>query len=68
MNQDRVDSLINRLYVVCLSLGRLRTEAAYQDQTFRGLLEGFLHHSRELMDLIRAREGVGLKRQDGKLS
>ena len=62
MSPDRVDCLINRIHVACLSLGRLRQEAGYQDQTFLGLLEGFLHHSRELMDLIRAREELGLKR------
>jgi hypothetical protein len=60
MNEDRVDCLVNRLHVTCLTLLKLKKEAAYgQDPGFLELLGGYLLHSRRLMDLIRDREGEG---------
>jgi hypothetical protein len=57
MSEDRVDYLINHLHVTCLTLLRLKKEAIYgQDPGFLELLGGYLLHSRQLMDLIRARE------------
>jgi hypothetical protein len=57
MSDDRVDGLVNRLHVTCLTLIRLKKEAAYgQDRGFLELLGGYLLHSRQLMDLIRDRE------------
>jgi len=57
MIEDRVDCLVNRLHVTCLSLLRLKKIAVYgQDPGFIELLGGFLQHSRQLMDLIRDRE------------
>ncbi|HZE21235.1 MAG TPA: hypothetical protein VE082_04200 [Desulfobaccales bacterium] len=59
MSEDRVDSLVNRLHVTCLTLLRLKKEAAYgTDAGFLELLGGYLAHSRRLMDLIRAREAA----------
>ena len=58
MNEDRVDCLVNRLHVTCLTLLKLKKDAAYsQDPGFLELLGGYLLHSRRLMDLIRDREG-----------
>ena len=64
MTEDRVDCLVNRLHVTCLTLIRLKRDAAYgQDPGFLELLGGYLLHSRQLMDLIRDREKTGkLKR------
>jgi hypothetical protein len=60
MSEDRVDCLVNRLHVTCLTLFRLKKEAVYgQDPGFLELLGGYLLHSRQLMDLIRDREAVG---------
>jgi hypothetical protein len=59
MREDRVDALVNRLHVTCLTLLRLKKEALYgQDPGFLELLGGYLAHSRQLMDLIRAREAA----------
>jgi hypothetical protein len=60
MTEDRVDSLVNRLHVTCLTLLRFKKEAVYgQDPGFLELLGGYLMHSRQLMNLIRDREGEG---------
>jgi hypothetical protein len=60
MSEDRVDCLVNRLHVTCLTLIRLKKEAVYgQDPGFLELLGGYLRHSRQLMDLIRDREALG---------
>ena len=60
MSEDRVDCLVNRLHVTCLTLIRLKKEAVYgQDPGFLELLGGYLRHSRQLMDLIRDREAMG---------
>jgi len=60
MSDDRVDSLVNRLHITCLTLIRLKKEAHYgQDPGFLELLGGYLLHSRRLMDLIRDREATG---------
>ena len=60
MSEDRVDCLVNRLHVTCLTLIRLKKEAVYgQDPGFLELLGGYLLHSRQLMDLIRDREAMG---------
>jgi hypothetical protein len=60
MTEDRVDYYINHLHVTCLTLLRLKKVEAYrQDPGFMELLGGFLNHSRQLMDLIRAREEMG---------
>jgi hypothetical protein len=60
MSEDRVDGLVNRLHVTCLTLLRLKKEAIYgQDPGFLELLGGYLLHSRQLMDLIRDREETG---------
>jgi hypothetical protein len=61
MSEDRVDCLVNRLHVTCLTLIRLKKETAYgQDPGFLELLGGYLLHSRRLMDLIRDREAKAL--------
>jgi hypothetical protein len=60
MMEDRVDYFVNHLHVTCLTLLRLKKVDAYgQDPGFLELLGGFLNHSRQLMDLIRAREEMG---------
>ena len=60
MTEDRVDCLVNRLHVTCLTLIRLKKESVYgQDPGFLELLGGYLLHSRRLMDLIRDREVTG---------
>jgi hypothetical protein len=60
MSEDLVDCLVNRLHVTCLTLLKLKKDAAYcQDPGFLELLGGYLRHSRRLMDLIRDREGAG---------
>jgi hypothetical protein len=63
MTEDRVDYVdyyVNHLHVTCLTLLRLKKVEAYgQDPGFMELLGGFLHQSRQLMDLIRAREEMG---------
>jgi hypothetical protein len=60
MSEDRVDCLVNRLHVTCLTLIRLKKESVYgQDPGFLELLGGYLRHSRQLMDLIRDREAIG---------
>ncbi|OGR29643.1 MAG: hypothetical protein A2139_02770 [Desulfobacca sp. RBG_16_60_12] len=64
MSEDRVDCLVNRLHVTCLTLIRLKKEAVYgQDPGFLELLGGYLLHSRRLMDLIRDREELGKLRR-----
>jgi hypothetical protein len=60
MTEDRVDYYVNHLHVTCLTLLKLKKVEAYgQDPGFMELLGGFLNHSRQLMDLIRAREEMG---------
>ena len=64
MSEDRVDCLVNRLHVTCLTLLRLKKEAVYgQDPSFLELLGGYLLYSRRLMDLIRDREEMGKLRR-----
>ena len=60
MTEDRVDYFVNHLHVTCLTMLRLKKVDAYgQDPGFMELLGGFLNQSRQLMDLIRAREELG---------
>jgi hypothetical protein len=66
MTEDRVDYYVNHLHITCLTLLRLKKVEAYnQDPGFMELLGGFLNHSRQLMDLIRAREEMGQATQGG---